>query len=201
MRDAHISAAKAVASGAVDAACTGGQLTELRFADFADAKADIVRGCVGEADAVISLLYPAAVVDAPSSCRITASQLGRKLVRRGLADSSRALNRIAKRIVPPSGRFALINAARARAARAGEMCAGRLRRQCAQFEATYGRSPEEWVEVLAERSDCVAYATYFQTAVSCPFPKCGNGIKEFDEACDDGNQVDTDACRNDCSVN
>jgi cysteine-rich repeat protein len=30
-------------------------------------------------------------------------------------------------------------------------------------------------------------------------PRCGNGIVEGSEACDDGNVVDTDDCRNDCS--
>ena len=30
-------------------------------------------------------------------------------------------------------------------------------------------------------------------------PQCGNGVPEGGEACDDGNDVDTDDCRNDCS--
>lgn len=29
-------------------------------------------------------------------------------------------------------------------------------------------------------------------------PVCGNGIPEVEEACDDGNRVDIDSCRNDC---
>ena len=32
-------------------------------------------------------------------------------------------------------------------------------------------------------------------------PVCGNGVKEAGEACDDGNQVNTDACSNTCTVN
>jgi cysteine-rich repeat protein len=198
-RDVSIAAALAEATGVVDAACTGGQLTELRFAGFDDAKADVERACIGEADAVASLLYPATVIDAPSACRATASDLARKLVRYVSTGNRRALDRIAKRILSPSAKLALISGARTRAARAGEMCVGWLRRDCPAFDAIYGRSPEEWVEALAVRSDCVANATYFQTAVSCPFPECGNGIEERDEECDDGNGVDTDVCRNDCS--
>lgn len=30
-------------------------------------------------------------------------------------------------------------------------------------------------------------------------PICGNQVREFGEACDDGNRVDNDACRNDCT--
>ena len=32
-------------------------------------------------------------------------------------------------------------------------------------------------------------------------PECGNGLVEAGERCDDGNQVDNDLCRNDCSIN
>ncbi len=31
-------------------------------------------------------------------------------------------------------------------------------------------------------------------------PVCGNGVQEADEACDDGNDDDTDGCRSDCSL-
>jgi len=33
-----------------------------------------------------------------------------------------------------------------------------------------------------------------------PAPRCGNGIREGDEQCDDGNSIDTDDCRNDCTL-
>src|SRR5262249_4310649 len=32
-------------------------------------------------------------------------------------------------------------------------------------------------------------------------PKCGNGVVEMGEQCDDGNMVDTDACNNMCKLN
>lgn len=34
----------------------------------------------------------------------------------------------------------------------------------------------------------------------CIFPSCGNVILEGDEVCDDGNDVDTDGCRNNCTL-
>jgi cysteine-rich repeat protein len=33
-----------------------------------------------------------------------------------------------------------------------------------------------------------------------PTPHCGNGIREGNEQCDDGNSIDTDDCRNDCTL-
>jgi cysteine-rich repeat protein len=33
-----------------------------------------------------------------------------------------------------------------------------------------------------------------------PEPVCGNGVVEGDEACDDANQIETDACLNDCTA-
>lgn len=40
-----------------------------------------------------------------------------------------------------------------------------------------------------------------ETAVCGPqTPQCGDGIVDADEACDDGNDVDDDGCRNNCTV-
>ncbi|MCY1059543.1 DUF4215 domain-containing protein [Nannocystis sp. SCPEA4] len=43
-----------------------------------------------------------------------------------------------------------------------------------------------------------------ESMMSCPQdcaePSCGNGAKEAGEPCDDGNQVDTDACTNACTL-
>ncbi|WAS93208.1 DUF4215 domain-containing protein [Nannocystis punicea] len=43
-----------------------------------------------------------------------------------------------------------------------------------------------------------ATATATMGTTGEPDPVCGNGIIETGEACDDGNQIDTDACRNSC---
>ena len=34
----------------------------------------------------------------------------------------------------------------------------------------------------------------------CPTPVCQNGIREDGEECDDGNAVDNDGCRNNCTL-
>ena len=35
---------------------------------------------------------------------------------------------------------------------------------------------------------------------SCRIAQCGNGILDVGEACDDGNDIDTDACSNNCAT-
>jgi len=36
---------------------------------------------------------------------------------------------------------------------------------------------------------------------SCNPPACGNNITEFGEECDDGNEINNDSCRKDCTIN
>jgi cysteine-rich repeat protein len=208
LRAARVMAATAVAAAAVDRACLGGQLTELRFAGFDDARADVARACASEAEAVASMWYdmhaPSAGAGAAQSteraCRMRTADLGRKLLGLGVRLKCRALDRIAVRILEPSGKRALLRAAETRELRAQHQLADRLGRECPDFEATYGRSPDDFLGTLARRADCVVHANYFQTAVTCPPAVCGNGIKEAGEACDDGNADDADQCRNDCTV-
>src|SRR3989344_3346005 len=49
--------------------------------------------------------------------------------------------------------------------------------------------------------------THSETCTSCPgdcgscLPQCGNSIVEGGEECDDGNSIDTDSCKNNCTNN
>jgi cysteine-rich repeat protein len=202
-REALIAAAHARAAGVVTDSCSGGQLTELRYAGFGDAQADILNTCVLQTEAVLSLLYPinASGTDPTvRQCVLVAAGLGRKLARHALVDASRAFDRIAARIIGPSVKFALVNASQARAQRAKQGCAARLLAECPQFEAIYGRTTADWAEALVRRNECTMLATYYQTSISCPAPVCGNGIKEAGEGCDDGNQVHDDRCSNFCGI-
>ncbi len=46
---------------------------------------------------------------------------------------------------------------------------------------------------------CCPTGANANTDNNCP-PSCGNSVTEMGEACDDGNQIDTDACRNNCTL-
>lgn len=53
------------------------------------------------------------------------------------------------------------------------------------------------------RSDAASTPTFTVTVAATPatpLGSCGDGTLDPGEACDDGNDVDTDGCRNDCSV-
>jgi cysteine-rich repeat protein len=208
-RDTRIAAAQGIARAAVENACLGGQLTELYFVGFDDAKADVLRGCSGEVDAAMSVLYrtdaaPTALQDLDASgvaCMRETAALGRKLLRFTIAVKTRALERIAFKIANPSAKHMLIDRAEATATRARQQLADRLARTCPEFETIYASSPLDLLQAVGRRANCVVQATHFQTAVSCPRAECGNAIREPGEACDDGNQVDTDSCRNDCTEN
>lgn len=203
-RQALVDAALERARGVVAPTCTGGQLTELRYAGFDDARTDISNACLHETDAVLSLLYPINVTGSDPSqrqCLIDNAAVGRKVVRHVLTARSDTFDRIAARVPLPSVKLALVDAVNARAARAKQQCAAQLESNCPSFASIYGRTPAAWVDAAVRRTECAMLATYYQAIISCPTPACGNGIKEPLEGCDDGNQVDDDRCRNSCQLN
>ncbi|MGH7787703.1 MAG: hypothetical protein ACRERC_12595, partial [Candidatus Binatia bacterium] len=74
--------------------------------------------------------------------------------------------------------------------------------RCAEptFQALYGRDIASFATDLASRAACLAGGVYVQGAVVCPAARCGNGMKEPTEDCDDLNRDDADGCRADCRL-
>jgi cysteine-rich repeat protein len=116
---------------------------------------------------------------------------------------TRALDRMAINTpnIPPSRRIAIMNTITTRIASLGRKWEARIQDFCPTFAATYGRSVSDFLSAIEPRANCVVGAAYVQTTVTCPRPVCGNGIVEPGEVCDDGNDVDTDSCHNDCTPN
>lgn len=48
---------------------------------------------------------------------------------------------------------------------------------------------------------CCTAACRVESCGATPAASCGNGVREGTEQCDDGNRVDTDVCRNNCTTN
>jgi len=208
-RDNRIAAAQQAAEGAVAGACGDLQLQTLHFLNLDDAKSDVARGCNDQSDAALSVLYGPAMARGTAAtgntsvdgCMQRTAALGVKLLRFSTRLKSRALDRIASRDLPPSQRLALLAEVDRRVAALRQKVIDRIAAACPSFGAIYDRDSATVMSVLEPRGDCVVFAGYVQSAIACPTPVCGNGVKETGEQCDDGNQTNDDLCHNDCTKN
>ncbi len=206
-RDAEIASARSTAESVVAAACLGGQLTELRFADFNDARADILRACA-HADGTVELLYgpltAAPSVDAiPADerhCIVQTAAMSAKYLEVIMRAKTAVLDHAAS-IIAPSQKLGLLSKANDRIAAARTTLATQLGQACPGFADTYGLAPADFLSALELRADCVLGIMYVQTAISCQLPFCGNGITEPGEQCDDANANDNDTCHTNCTSN
>jgi cysteine-rich repeat protein len=205
-RDTVIVAARETASAAVDAACLGGQLVELRFSDANDARTDVLLACA-EAETAMRTVYGPVLntVTAPAlspadrACITHVGMAASKMLSATLREESRVFDAAAVRILPPSQKLALLSGARQRLTTARQHMAGHMSKPCAGA-TVYDRHPEQLLSMLDRRGACVLSAVYFHTSVICPSPICGDGIVDTGEECDDGNGIDVDGCLGDCTL-
>lgn len=205
-RDALIATTQTTNAAVVQAACLGGQLTELRFADFDDARADVGRAC-GRADIAIDLMYApmadgavAEMSPADRQCVRQTAAVSAKLLQYMTRAKGAVLNQIAARNLLPSVRFALLGKATNRIARARAAAVQQLAGVCADFQALYGQDAASYLSALELRADCVVGIMYVQLGVPCQLPYCGNRTTDPGEECDDGNAKDDDACLTNCTL-
>lgn len=205
-REALVAAARSTSEAVVASACLGGQLTELRFADFNDARTDVGRACTRAADA-LDMMYTSAadgaVAGMPPAERLCVRQtaaLSAKLLQYAIRAKAAVLNQIAARNLLPSVRLGLLAQAVNRIARARTTAAARLQQACPGFVDLYGLDAPAYLSALELRGDCVLGIMYVQQGVTCQLPYCGNGITDPGEQCDDANANDGDACRTDCTL-
>jgi cysteine-rich repeat protein len=205
-RDATIAAARAAAANTVDAACRGGQLTELRFANADDARNDILRAC-SEAETTLRMVYAPALnpIMAPAlsrSDRHCIEHVGAasgKLLMARVHDHSRVFDNVAAHILAPSEKLARFATANQRLTAMRDKMTLRMGDAC-EGATVYDGDPGAVLGHLERRSACVLSSVYFHTSVICPVAVCGDGIVDSGELCDDGNGVDSDGCRSDCTV-
>lgn len=205
-RDATIAAARATAAAAVDASCRGGQLTELRFADAADARKDILLAC-SEADTALRMVYAPALnpVQGPAlsrsdrHCIAHVGASASKLLMATVHEHSRVFDTVAVHILMPSQKLGRLSRANQRLAAVRNRMEPRMSTFC-DGATVYDGDPGASLALLERRSSCVLSSVYFHTSVTCPIAVCGDGIVDGDEECDDGNGIDADGCRSDCRV-
>src|SRR6202158_698170 len=142
----------------------------------------------------------AAVTEPVRQCMVETGLVSQKLLRLAVQLKSAALDRMAVHVLGPSQKFALLSIAGKRLAAAQQALTQRLTESCRDVESIYGRAPAAYLARLIPRADCIVSDTYVQTQIMCPQPVCGNGIKEPGEQCDDGNTINNDGCRNDCTL-
>ena len=204
-RDATIDAVRTAAAASVEASCRGGELTELRFADAADARRDMLLAC-DEADTTLRMLYAPALnpVTAPSlsssdrHCIAHVGSAASKLLMAAVNDRSRVFDAVAVHILAPSQKLGRLTAVNRRLATVGDRMAARLTDVCAGAQV-YDGDPTTLLPLLERRSACVLSSVYFHTSVLCQIAVCGDGIVDGSEECDDANGIDADGCRSDCT--
>ena len=205
----QIMAAKQMAQDDLAAACTDAQAQSLHFVNLAEAQTDAARACGDQAAAMISVVYgPALATATPADldarakeCMRRTTEVGSRVIERAQRLGSQALDRMAVLNLPPSRKDALLTQLISRIALATQHGTNLMQQQCPPFDAVYGRDMSSCVGLLEPRASCLVSFAYVQNAVTCPRPSCGNGVQESGEQCDDGNDVDTDRCHNDCTLN
>lgn len=204
----RIESVHAQARARIQAACDADQASLLQFGTVGDAQRDADQVCTDLGRAAMSAAYgpalagSAAGAESSACVAATAAAVSRLVVITTRAWRS-AFNRIVSHDYSPSQKLALVARAHQRLERARARIAARLRAACpaVAFEAVYGRDIDTLLNALQRRADCFAGTMYAQAAVICPAPVCGNGVREGDEECDDGNADDGDTCRTTCESN
>ena len=194
----------------IDLQCTSPEAQGLGFLLKYEAQTDMNNFCTAIENAFVSAAYGPVMQggfvrltdDATRICVEAMAQATTKLWRFAVRARLRALNRIARSDLTPTGKQALIDNSSMLIDQLRALIQHRLEAACptTDFTATYHHDDSELLTLVGQRADCLAAAVYVQNAVFCPLPMCGNGMQEVGEQCDDGNVVDGDGCSSACTT-
>lgn len=188
--------------------CSSLQLQQLRYADLSEAYRDVIDVCRRLDTAATSAIYLPAYISgsviqvnpALGACIVGASDASAKLLDYSIRLRQRDFNRIAATRLTPAAKRERVIASGERIARARSRLQEHVVSECAEgnFLQAYGRAVDVYLDGIASQGACHAQYVYVQDAILCPATACGNGIREPDEQCDDGNDREGDECLPDC---
>ncbi len=209
--DAAVEALRlAVFQGKINPACEQAKLANLMFLDAQDIQFDVVTFCRELESAAVSMVFnpffatgsAGTLDDEKVGCIRTFAAVTTKAFNRTFRVRKDALNHIAKRRRSARTKNRDIDQVDDGIAAAREVLQTALIRGCSEqdFQALYGITTSEAIELVASRSACLTTRTYPVEAYQCPAPVCGNGMRETNERCDDGNTEPGDGCGASCQI-
>ena len=200
----------AVFQGRISPACQAANLNSLFFSDAQDVQFDVVTFCRELEAAAVSFVFNPffaagsadAFEPAEKLCLQTLASIATKSFRHTFRVRKSTLDRIAHRRRSARIKNNNIAAANRRVDAANRSLQQALLSRCDEetFQGLYGVSTEHAVHLLSSRSACLADRTYPVVAFDCPAGVCGNGMREPNERCDDGNTVSGDGCSATCEI-
>jgi cysteine-rich repeat protein len=190
--------------------CGSFEAAQLNYGSATEMGNDILNVCIDLEDSVISASYlpfltdAAAAVPGPTAvdCMRAASRAAGRLVRFADRNWRSAFGRMAAHNVPFPAKLGLVERAQERIDRAADKLRAQIEEACptSEFAELYGRNTGEFLSGIAQRTRCFAGEAFVQAAVICPASVCGNGMRERQEQCDDGNSTSGDGCSSACRV-
>ncbi len=196
--------------GNIDPACRDANLNSLFFSDSQDVQFDVVSFCRELEAAGVSVVFnpflvaddPMALPEEAKECIRGFAAVATKAFKYGFRIRKATLDRIAHR--RRSARIKNLDIAEAdrRIERAQNVLRSALLQRCSEdtFQSLYGFTTEDAIHLVSSRSACLADRTYPVVAFDCPEAVCGNGMREPNELCDDGNTVSGDGCSATCQI-
>jgi len=207
---AAIEAARlSVFQGAINPACQQANLNTLFFSDAQDVQFDVVTFCRELESAAVSAVFnpyfaagDGELDPVEQECVRALATVATKAFEYSFRVRKGALDRIAYRRRPARVKNNDIADANRRIALANTALRDALVRRCSEddFTSLYGLTTTQAIDLITSRSACLTDRTYPVVAFDCPLGVCGNGMREPNERCDDGNTASGDGCSAVCEV-
>ncbi len=205
--DAKVNQARLTLTNRIRPHCSDQSANQLQFMNVDELLRDATNGCRGLEGTTLS------AIDLPTRRGVTpvgvaqvqcTRAMGAAIIR--VARSAFEIDRhtlapIVRSLIGPAAKRSRVTRSRDRLNASAGSLARRLAPLCAAEDVTalYGLDAPAFLTTVGSLAHCATGAIYVQGEFVCPAPKCGNGIVEGDEFCDDANRTNGDTCPGDCT--